>query len=71
MTDTPTPQNSTPEGQAANKTAWERLQSVNLIEIDQRMQCCKHAFTRQHSGVEVCAKCGQTAPIIEAEAEYW
>ena len=66
----PAEQNITEAGKAANKAAWERFQRVNLVEIDMRMQGCKHTYAKSGS-IFVCQKCGQPAPIEEAEIEYW
>ena len=78
MTDDPTPaeQNITEAGKTANRAAYARLAPALKAwraSIGQRvtqMQGCKHTYAKSGS-IFVCQKCGQSAPIEEAEIEYW
>ena len=78
MTDTPTPQNSTPEGQTANRPqyaalppALESWRSRIMGQVAQ-MQGCKHTFAKSGT-IFVCQKCGMASPVVSAadEIEYW
>lgn len=75
---TPTPQNSTPEGQAANRQQYAALAPAleawraRIMGKVSQMQSCKHTFAKMGT-IFVCQKCGMASPVIEAadEAEYW
>ena len=51
----------TPALEAWRASVWQRIA---------QMEGCKHTYAKM-GGVFVCQKCGQPAPIVEAEAEYW
>ena len=65
--------NTTPEGREANKAAYAQLAPAleawrrSIMGKAESMTTCKHTFTRNHSGVFVCAKCGQTAKLADKE----
>ena len=70
--DTPSPQNSTPEGRAANRAAYERMTPAlaawraNLAQRLAQMAKCRHAY-HLSGGIELCAKCGQPKKLEEQE----
>ncbi len=75
---TPTPQNSTPEGQAANRQQYAALTPAleawraSVWQRIAQMEGCKHTFAKMGT-IFVCQKCGMASPVIEAadEIEYW
>ena len=54
---------------AALTPALEAWRARIMGKVSQ-MEGCKHTYAKMGT-IFVCQKCGQTAPIIEAEIEYW
>lgn len=72
MTDTPSPQNATPEGRAANRINYAYLAPAlaawraNLAQRLAQMAKCRHVY-HLSGGIELCAKCGQPKKLQEQE----